>query len=94
MIKNFACKETEKIFNGKFSKKLPNEIQTRALIKLHILDVSENIKDLRIPPSNHLEFLSGDRKGQYSIKINDQYRICFNWVDNNALNVEITDYHY
>ncbi len=93
MIKSFACKETEKIFNGKFSKKLPNEIQTRALIKLHSLDVSENINDLRIPPSNHLELLSGNRKGQYSIKINDQYRICFNWVDNNAMNVEITDYH-
>ncbi len=93
MIKDFNCKETEKIFKGKFSKKLPHEIQRRALIKLHSIDVCENVDDLRIPPSNHLEILSGDRKGQYSIRINDQYRICFNWVDNNALNVEIVDYH-
>lgn len=93
MIKNFKCKETEKIFNGKFSKKLPNEIQRRALIKLHSIDVAENIKDLLIPPSNKLEQLSGDRKGQYSIRINDQYRICFIWHDNNALDLEIVDYH-
>ncbi|MCD7779881.1 MAG: type II toxin-antitoxin system RelE/ParE family toxin [Candidatus Gastranaerophilales bacterium] len=93
MIKSFSCKETEKIYNGKFSKKLPCEIQSRALVKLHSIDVSEDINDLRTPPSNHLEILSGDRKGQYSIKINNQYRICFNWVDSNALNVEITDYH-
>lgn len=93
MIKNFKCKETEKIFNGKFSKKLPNEIQRRALIKLHSIDVAEDIKDLLIPPSNKLEQLSGDRKGQYSIRINDQYRICFIWHDNNALDVEIVDYH-
>ena len=93
MIKNFKCKETEKIFNGKFSKKLSHEIQSRALIKLHSLDVSEDIKDLLIPPSNNLEQLCGNRKGQYSIRINNQYRICFNWVENNAFNVEITDYH-
>ncbi len=93
MIKSFSCKETEKVFKGKFSKKLPHEIQARAFVKLQSIDVSEDINDLRTPPSNHLEMLSGDRKGQYSIKINDQYRICFDWVDNNALNVEITDYH-
>ena len=93
MIKSFSCKESEKIYNGKFSKRLPRKIQSRALVKLHSIDVSEDINDLRTPPSNHLEILSGDRKGQYSIKINDQYRICFNLVDNNALNVEITDYH-
>ncbi len=93
MIKNFKCKETEKIFNGKFSKKLPQEIQRRALIKLHSIDVAEDVKDLLIPPSNKLEQLSGNRKGQYSIRINDQYRICFIWHDNNALDVEIVDYH-
>ena len=93
MIKSFKCKETEKVFNGKFSKKLPNEIQYRAFKKLHAIDVSEDINDLTVPPSNHLEFLTGDRKGQYSIRINDQYRICFDWVEDNALNVEITDYH-
>ena len=93
MIKTFKCKETEKIFNGKFSKKLPQDIQWRALIKLHSLDIAEDIKDLLIPPSNKLEQLSGDRKGQYSIRINDQYRVCFSWVDNNAYDVEIVDYH-
>ena len=93
MIKTFKCKETEKIFNGKFSKKLPHHIQARALIKLHSLDIAEDIKDLLIPPSNKLEQLSGDRKGQYSIRINDQYRVCFSWVDNNAYDVEIVDYH-
>ena len=93
MIKTFKCKETEKIFNGKFSKKLPHDIQGRALIKLHSLDIAEDIKDLLIPPYNKLEQLSGDRKGQYSIRINDQYRVCFSWVDNNAYDVEIVDYH-
>ena len=93
MIKTFKCKETEKIFNGKFSKKLPHDIQGRALIKLHSLDIAEDIKDLLIPPSNKLEQLSGDRKGQYSIRINDQYRVCFSWVDNNAYDIEIVDYH-
>ena len=93
MIKTFKCKETEKIFNGKFSKKLPHDIQGRALIKLHSLDIAEDIKDLLLPPSNKLEQLSGDRKGQYSIRINDQYRVCFSWVDNNAYDVEIVDYH-
>jgi len=93
MIKSFACKETEKVFKGKFSKKLPHEIQYRALKKLHAIDVSEDINDLRTPPSNHLELLVGNRKGQYSIMINDQFRICFNWADDNAYNVEIVDYH-
>lgn len=72
MIKNFKCKESEKIYNGMFSKKIPQDIQRRALIKLHSLDVAEDIKDLLIPPSNKLEQLLGDRKGSYSIRINDQ----------------------
>ncbi len=93
MIKTFKCKETEKIFNGKFSKKLPHDIQRRALIKLHSIDVAEDIKDLLVPPSNNLELLTGNRKGQHSIRINDQFRICFQWIENNAFDVEITDYH-
>lgn len=93
MIKTFKCKETEKIFNGKFSKKLPHDIQRRALIKLHSIDVAEDIKDLLVPPSNNLELLTGNRKGQHSILINDQFRICFQWIENNAFDVEITDYH-
>ena len=93
MIKSFKCKETEKIFNANFSKKIPHEIQRRALIKLHSLDIAEKVEDLKIPPANFLEQLHGNRQGQYSIRINKQYRICFEWVNNDALNVEIIDYH-
>ena len=93
MIKSFKSKETEKIYNEKFSKKLPQEIQKRALQKLRMINIASVIDDLRIPPSNHLEALLGDRQGQHSIMINDQYRICFRWFDNNAFDVEITDYH-
>ena len=93
MIKSFKCKETEKIFRGVFSKKIPQDLQQRALIKLHMIDTAENISDLRIPPANFLEQLQGDRAGQYSIRINQQYRICFKWLDNNAFDVEIVDYH-
>ena len=78
---------------GAASAEIVDNIQGRALIKLHSLDIAEDIKDLLIPPSNKLEQLSGDRKGQYSIRINDQYRVCFSWVDNNAYDVEIVDYH-
>ncbi|OTA71129.1 type II toxin-antitoxin system RelE/ParE family toxin [Limosilactobacillus reuteri] len=76
MILSFADKETEKIFEQKFSKKLPQSIQRIALRKLIMIDNAENINDLRIPPANHLEQLSGDREGQYSIRINNQFRIC------------------
>ena len=69
------------------------DIQRRALIKLHSIDVAEDIKDLLVPPSNNLELLTGNRKGQHSIRINDQFRICFQWIENNAFDVEITDYH-
>ncbi|MFT9003097.1 MAG: type II toxin-antitoxin system RelE/ParE family toxin [Liquorilactobacillus hordei] len=94
MIKNFADKETEKIYNGKFSKKLPQDIQKRALIKLIMMNNSNNINDLRNPPANHLEKLSGDREGQYSIAINNQYRICFKLKNENDFHdVEIVDYH-
>jgi len=93
MIKTFKCKETEKIFNRNYSKKLPVDIQRTAFRKLRMIDRSTTLNDLRIPPANRLEMLSGRRKGQYSIRINDQWRICFKWVDNNALKVEIVDYH-
>lgn len=93
MIKKFKCKETEKIFNAIRSNKIPFDIQDRAFRKLHAIDVSNNISDLKIPPSNNLEPLKGVRQGQYSIRINDQYRICFKWLDNSAFDVEIVDYH-
>ena len=93
MIKSFDCKETEKIYDGVISRKFPADIQSRARRKLDLLDAAASVDDLRIPPSNHLEKLSGDRAGQYSIRINDKYRICFDWIDNESLNVEIVDYH-
>ncbi len=93
MIKNFVCKETEKIFNRRISLKLPRDIQKTARRKLEILEGAEVLVDLRIPPNNHLEKLSKDRKGQYSIRINDQWRICFEWSGGDAYNVEVVDYH-
>jgi proteic killer suppression protein len=93
MIKDFVCKETEKIFNRRISLKLPRDIQKTARRKLEILEGAELLMDLRIPPNNHLEKLSKDRKGQYSIRINDQWRICFEWSGGDAYNVEIVDYH-
>ncbi len=93
MIKTFTCKETRRLFGRQFSHKLPQSIQRVARRKLEILDAAEVLRDLRIPLSNRLEKLSGDRKGQYSIRINDQYRICFRWEDSYADDVEVTDYH-
>ena len=93
MIKSFCSKEVEKIFNRKRSKKLPQNIQKTALRKLWMIDAASGINDLRVPPANHLEKLSGKRKGQYSIRINKQWRICFNWRHGNAHNIEIVDYH-
>ncbi|NLC74955.1 MAG: type II toxin-antitoxin system RelE/ParE family toxin [Clostridiales bacterium] len=93
MINDFADKETEKIFDQHFSKKLPQAIQRIALRKLIMINNAENLEDLRVPPSNHLELLHGDREGQYSIRINDQYRICFTEDRNIIHNVEIVDYH-
>ncbi|TKJ37398.1 MAG: plasmid maintenance system killer [Planctomycetes bacterium B3_Pla] len=93
MIKTFKCKETEKIFRREYSRKLPYNIQRVALRKLRMIDRSETLNDLKIPPANMLEKLSGNRKGQYSIRINDQWRICFHWTDRNAREVEIVDYH-
>ena len=93
MIQSFKCKETEKIFDGRFSSKLPQSIQRLAARKLEMLDGSEEVDDLRSPPGNRLEALAGDRTGQHSIRINDQWRIFFIWRDGNAFEVEITDYH-
>ncbi len=93
MIKSFADSETEKVYNQIFSKKLPHSIQKTALRKLIMINNASKLDDLRIPPANHLEALQGDRIGQYSIRINDQYRICFTVDGNDYLNVEITDYH-
>lgn len=93
VIKNFICKETEKIFNRQFSKKLPHNIQQIAFRKLRMLNRSNTKNDLKNPPSNRLEQLSGDRKGQFSIRINNQWRICFIWAEGDASDVEIVDYH-
>ena len=94
MICNFADKETEKIYNGNFSKKLSESIQRIALRKLMMIDAANNLNDLRVPPANHLERLSGNRAGQYSIRINKEYRICF-FVKKQSIftNVEIVNYH-
>ena len=93
LIKTFACKETKKIWNGQRSSKLPGDIQNRALRKLRQLDASQTLEDLRNPPGNRLESLKGDRTGQYSIRIQQQWRICFTWDKGNANDVEIVDYH-
>ena len=93
MIQSFRDKETEKIFNRLFSRKLPQNIQHIARRKLLILDAAPELNALRIPPGNKLESLKRERKDQHSIRINDQWRICFNWKAGDAYNVEITDYH-
>ena len=92
-IKSFKDKDTEKIFNRFFSKKLPQDIQHIARRKLIILDSATEIDTLRVPPGNRLELLKGGRKDQYSIRINSQWRICFNWDAEDAYDVEISDYH-
>jgi len=94
MIKSFADKETEKIYHQIISRKLPYDIQKVALRKLIMIDNAECLDDLRIPPANRLEALSGDRKGQYSIRINDKWRVCFTLEEKNDFHcVEIVDYH-
>lgn len=93
MIKSFVDAETEKVFKREFSRKLAGDIQSVALRKLRMLSNAHAINDLRSPPANRLEKLSGAREGQYSIRVNDQYRICFVWREGNAYDVEIVDYH-
>ena len=93
MILSFRCKETEKLAGGKFSRKLPSDIQRIAARKIKMISDAVQLIDLRVPPANRLEALKGERKGQHSIRINDQWRICFRWRNGNAMNVEIVDYH-
>lgn len=93
MIRSFRDKEAGRIFRSIRSKKLPHEIQRPALRKLLLIDSAVVLEDLRSPPGNRLEALKGDRVGQYSIRINQQWRICFRWEDGDAVDVEIVDYH-
>ena len=93
MILSFNCKETERIWKGNSSRKVPAGIQERAFRKLRQLDASRTLEDLRNPPGNRLETLRGARRGQMSIRINDQWRICFKWGDGDAYELEIIDYH-
>ena len=93
MIKSFKDKETEKLFNRHFSKKFPQNLQHLARRKLVMLDAAPELNALGIPPGNRLEALKGDRKGQHSIRINDQWRVCFRWKTGDAYDVEIADYH-
>jgi proteic killer suppression protein len=92
-IQNIICRETALIWSGERSRRLPVEIQQTARRKLRMLNNARALNDLRIPPANRLEPLNGDRAGQYSIRINDQWRICFCWDDGSVLDVEIVDYH-
>jgi toxin HigB-1 len=93
VIRSFACRETERLFNDQASRRLPPQIQRTARRKLLLLHQARRLDDLRVPFGNHLEALKGDRKGQHSIRINDQWRICFRWEDQDAFDAEIGDYH-
>jgi proteic killer suppression protein len=93
MIVDFRCAETERIWRGQFSRKLPQDIQKTALRKLRMLNNAKVLHDLSIPPNNHLEALRKDRIGQHSIRINEQWRICFVWTEGGPAHVEIVDYH-
>jgi len=93
MIKSFRDAGTAKVFDRRFSRQLPGDIQSVALRKLRMLNNAVDVNDLRSPPPNRLEKLSGDRRGQYSVRINDQWRICFVWRAGDAHDVEICDYH-
>ena len=93
MIQSFGDNETELIWQRRVSRRLPSDIQRAALRKLYVIHRSRNLNDLRVPPANRLEKLKGSRTGQYSIRINDQWRICFRWVGTDAYEVEIIDYH-
>jgi len=93
VIVGFACAETERIFRGEWSRKLAHDMQNTARRKLEFLHRARTLRDLQMPPGNRLEALKGNRLGQHSIRINDQWRICFIWRDGNAADVEIVDYH-
>jgi proteic killer suppression protein len=93
MIQTFANKETQRLFIAGKSKRLPPNLIRRAIRRLEYIHLAETLNDLKVPPSNRLHALEGNREGQFSISINDQWRICFNFIDGDAYNVEITDYH-
>lgn len=93
MITGFKDKEAEKIWRGEVSRRLPRDLQEIIRRKLRMLNNARTLADLRSPPANHLESLKGSRKGQHSLRINDQWRLCFVWTDGNAEGVEIADYH-
>ena len=93
MIRSFKCSETERLYQREHSRKLPQAIQRTAMRKLWVLDAITDLNELSVPPSNRLEALRGDRRGQHSIRINQQWRICFQWRDCDAYDVEIVDYH-
>ena len=93
MIRSFRDRETERVFRRERTRRLDPDVQRMAQRKLAVLDAAESLADLHVPPGNRLEKLSGDREGQHSIRINDQWRICFRWRDGDAVDVEIADYH-
>jgi len=93
MIVSFAARETERVWTGARSRRLPADIQDAALRKLRLLNAAKRLDDLKVPPGNRLEALRGNRQGQQSIRIDDQWRICFHWVEGGAESVEIVDYH-
>lgn len=93
MIKSFKSKEAESLFSGRKARRLPADVQKRAMHKLLLLNAAASLDFLRVSPANHLEALTGNRKGQHSIRINDQWRICFVWKGGDAHDVEIVDYH-
>ena len=93
MIKSFRDREAERIWRGEVSKKLPRSIQQVARRKLRMLNNAQSLEDLQVPPANRLEALKGDRRGEHSIRINQQWRVCFRWKDGHAHDVAIVDYH-
>ena len=93
MIRSFRCRDTQRVFYGQPTQKFPPDLLRRAKAKLLLLDSATQVEELREPPSNRLEMLQGDRAGQYSIRVNQQWRIVFDWSDDGAENVEIVDYH-
>jgi len=93
MIRTFASRETERIWDGRVSRKFPSDIQNVARRKLRMLNNAQNLNDLKAPPGNRLEALKGNRKGMHSIRINQQWRVCFKWKDDHAFEVEIVEYH-
>lgn len=93
MIKSFADRETERLFRGRKSRAVPAQVRERALAKLLVLDAATDVEELRVPPGNRLERLRGERAGQWSIRINQQYRVCFSFEGGDAYDVEVVDYH-